>query len=68
MTFAWWHLLLAVIPVLPNFWSIWDIWTHEFATPEKRIYWLLLAVFAPVIGGVIYIFIGRKQAFKKTGL
>lgn len=62
MTFAWWHVLLALIPILPNFWSIWHIWTHSFATPERRMYWLLLAVFVPVIGGLVYIFIGRRQA------
>lgn len=62
MTFAWWHGVIALIPILPNFWSIWDIWNHDFRPPERRMYWLLAAVFLPVIGGLLYIFIGRKQA------
>lgn len=65
MTFSWWHALLWLIPILPNFWSIWDIWNHSFITPERRMYWLLLAVFVPVLGGLIYIFAGRKQAMPR---
>jgi len=67
MTFAWWHVLLAIVPILPNLWSIWHIWVHAFAPPERRIYWLLLAVFVPVFGGLIYIFYGRKQALAVIG-
>lgn len=62
MSFSWWHVLVALIPILPNFWSIWDIWNHSFPTPERRMGRLLLAVFAPVLGGLIYILFGRKQA------
>ncbi len=65
MSFEWWHVLVALIPILPNFWSIWDIWNHSFSTPERRMYWLLLAVFVPVLGGIIYILLGRKQALPK---
>lgn len=66
MTFAWWHVFFFLLPILPNLWSIWNIWTHVFATPEKRIYWLLLAVFVPVFGGLAYIFYGRKQAVARS--
>lgn len=66
MTFAWWHVLVAFIPILPNFWSIWDIWHHSFPTAEQRMCWLLLVVFVPFLGGLIYIFTGRKQAMPRT--
>lgn len=62
MTFSWWHIIIAILPILPNFWSIWDIWNHAFQPPERRMIWLLVAVFVPVLGGLLYIFIGRKQA------
>lgn len=65
MTFAWWHTFFFIIPVLPNLWSIWHIWTHTFATPERRMYWFLLAVFLPVFGGIIYIACGRSHALAK---
>lgn len=70
MTFAWWHVLVVLVPILPNLYSIWHIWTHSFKPPEKRFYWLALAVFVPVLGGLIYIFYGRKQALpeRPTGI
>lgn len=65
MTFAWWHVLAALAPMLPTFWSIWHIWNHAFATSEKKMFWLVFVIFLPVMGGVVYIFIGRKQALGK---
>lgn len=62
MSFAWWHPLAALLPMLPSFWSIWHIWDHEFATPRQRALWLVLVVFLPVLGGIIYIFAGRGKA------
>lgn len=65
MSFAWWHPLVALLPMLPTFWSIWHVWNHQFPTPQARALWLALVVFVPVIGGVIYIFTGRKTALAK---
>ena len=64
MTFAWWHIAVALVPMLPAFWSIWDIWSHAFNPPERKMLWLVLVVFIPVIGALIYIVYGRKQAVK----
>ncbi|MDR2573442.1 MAG: PLD nuclease N-terminal domain-containing protein [Desulfovibrio sp.] len=65
MTFAWWHAAAALVPMLPTFWSIRHIWAHEFADPQRRALWLVLVVFVPVIGGLVYIFAGRKTALRK---
>ena len=65
MSFAWWHAVVVWIPMLPTFWSIWQIWNHDFPTPQARALWLVLVVFVPVIGGIIYIFTGRKTALAK---
>lgn len=62
MTFAWWHAFLWLLPLAPTFWSIWHIWRHDFADPARRMLWLCLVVFLPVLGGVIYIFTGRREA------
>ncbi|MDR0816526.1 MAG: PLD nuclease N-terminal domain-containing protein [Desulfovibrio sp.] len=51
--------------MLPVFWSIRHIWDHEFADPLQRALWLVCAVFLPVIGGILYIFIGRQKALKR---
>lgn len=62
MTFAWWHIPLALLPLLPTFWSILHIWRHQFASPVQRAHWLMLVVFVPVFGGLIYIVTGRRKA------
>ena len=53
MTFAWWHVLVALIPILPNLWSIWHIWNHRFSSFQQKAIWLVIAVFLPVLGGLI---------------
>ena len=65
MTFAWWHVLVALIPILPNLWSIWHIWNHRFSSFQQKAVWLVIAVFLPVLGGLIYIFAGRRHAGEK---
>lgn len=65
MSFAWWHVLIMLIPMLPTFWSIYDIWHSVFPTPDARIFWLVFVVFVPVIGGIIYIFTGRRKATRR---
>ena len=66
MMFHWWHVVLVMIPMLPTLWSIIHIWGHEGPTPQRRAVWLVLVVFLPVIGGIIYIFTGRKKALGKV--
>lgn len=63
MTFAWWHLLVAALPLIPGFWGIWHIWTHAFDGDfQKKVKWLVLVVFIPVLGALLYIAMGRKCA------
>lgn len=61
MTFAWWHILILLVPMLPTFWSIWDIWRSTFQEYNQKVLWLVIVVFIPVLGGLAYIFIGRKK-------
>lgn len=62
MNFHWWHIIIVLLPMAPTFWSIWDIWTHSFASYQKRVTWLIIVIFIPVIGGIIYLIFGWKQA------
>ena len=66
MTFAWWHILVLLIPILPNLWSIWDIWTHPFKDYKEKMLWLVVAVSIPVLGGLLYILIGRRNALSSN--
>ncbi len=59
------YIIIAVvvffIPILPNLWAIWHIFHNEFDTYNQKMMWLCIAVFIPVVGGIIYLFIGRKK-------
>ena len=50
------------MPILPSFYSIWHIWTHDFADLREKALWLVLVVFLPVIGWLIYLLVGRRKA------
>ncbi len=60
----WWHYLVLFVPILLNFYAIWHVRMHYFSTEQEKSYWFLLAVFVPIIGGLIYILFGRKKALK----
>lgn len=56
-----WILLLA-IPILPNLWCIWHAYFRVFPSPPERLIWIMLGVFVPVVGGLLYLAIGRRRA------
>ncbi|MDD2966587.1 MAG: PLDc N-terminal domain-containing protein [Desulfovibrionaceae bacterium] len=66
MTLEWWYIPLLILPMLPNLWSIWHVWSHDFADMQQKMLWLLLPVFLPCLGGLIYIVVGRKKALAPT--
>ncbi len=55
-----WFVIL-IIPILPNLWSIWHIFKNDFKTSQDKMTWVLIATFIPVIGGILYIFLGTKK-------
>ncbi len=60
----WWHWVVLALPILPNLWSIWHIRSRYFISEQEKSLWFILAVFIPVIGGIIYILFGRRKASK----
>ncbi len=58
-------LPLLILPIIPNVWSIWHLYTHEFPTHQERAAWIVAQIVLPVIGGLGYILFGRKRAVKK---
>ncbi|MDD6180775.1 MAG: PLDc N-terminal domain-containing protein [Desulfovibrionaceae bacterium] len=62
MNVEWWYIPLIILPTLPNLWSIWHVWAHEFSSLQEKIIWLLIPVFIPLLGGLVYIAAGRKKA------
>lgn len=50
-----------LIPILPNLWAIWHAFHSDFATAEEKMSWVAAAVFLPVLGGLLYLFLGRRR-------
>lgn len=59
------QLALLVLPILPNMWSLKHAFHHDFPTEKEKMRWLLACVFLPCIGGLAYIFVGRRRASKE---
>lgn len=55
-------LVLLALPILPNLWAIWHSFHAEFATHQEKMVWLAVNIFVPVLGGLVYLFWGRKRA------
>ena len=59
------QLAMLVLPILPNMWSLKHVFHHDFPTEKEKMRWLLACVFLPCIGGLAYIFVGRRHASKE---
>lgn len=57
---------LAALPILPNFVAIWHCFHRQFPTPQEKMIWFLLAIFLPVLGGLLYLAWGRKRGSKES--
>ncbi|MFP4070763.1 MAG: PLDc N-terminal domain-containing protein [Desulfovibrionales bacterium] len=55
---------ILLLPIVPSLWAIWHIFHCDFPTPQEKMAWLGASVFIPVLGGLTYIFWGRKRARK----
>lgn len=57
-------IILVFLPILFNLWAIIHIFRNDFDTPQEKMIWLGLAVFVPVIGGLVYLILGRRRVLK----
>ncbi len=55
---------LFILAVLPNYIAIWQSFHREFPTPQERMFWYMLAIFLPLVGGLAYLIWGRKRGKK----
>lgn len=57
------ELLIVIVFVIPGIFWLWaliDILKNDF-TGSNKLIWLLLVLFIPVLGFVLYFLIGRRQ-------
>lgn len=57
---------LLILAILPNYIAIWQSFHREFPTSLERVFWFLLAIFVPLLGGLAYLIWGRKRGRKPS--
>ena len=58
-----------LIPPIINIWAICHAALRIFPSgPQERILWVMLAMFIPVLGGIIYLALGMKRSRKPQTL
>lgn len=58
----WWQLALIFAPALVNLWGIWHSSCHKFPTEPERWLWMILCIFLPFLGGLVYLAFGYRRA------
>lgn len=58
-------LLLVVLPFAAWLWALIDILKNDFRGSNKII-WLLVLIFLPPLGLLLYIFVGRGQKISSS--
>lgn len=52
--------IFVIAPFLVIILALVDILRNEFDPHQNKLVWLLVTLFLPVIGGILYFIIGRK--------
>ncbi len=58
--------VVLFIPILPNLWSIIHAYRSKFDNSVEKMAWIIVNIFFPIIGGLIYIFWGTKRSYPKN--
>ncbi len=61
-------ILLSIAFAVLWIWALIHALTHEFPTVEEKVIWLAVIILLPVIGLILYYFIGRKHTLHRSGL
>lgn len=57
-------LVLLTVPILPNLWCIWHAYRSRFPTTVEKMAWVMVGIFFPVLGGLVYLLFGYKRSNK----
>lgn len=54
------ELIIVALPIILWLWALKDCIKREFKSNDKLI-WVLIIIFLPLLGSLLYLIIGRKQ-------
>lgn len=52
---------LAIVPLILTLYCIFDISRSKFNDPLNKVVWMLIVLFVPIIGSILYLAVGRSQ-------
>jgi hypothetical protein len=66
MTSQQWLILFGVVGAFAalSIYSIWDAFHRNFKTTGEKMAWVQLAVLVPFLGGLAYLFFGKRRGEK----
>lgn len=63
-----WELIIMLLVIgLPSIiwlWALIDVLKSEFTNSSNKIIWILLIIFLPLLGAILYLAVGRGQKIK----
>lgn len=54
-------VLVFIAPAILVLWALIDVIKSDFKDSTNKIIWLLLIIFLPLLGAILYFVIGRSQ-------
>ena len=62
----WTAIIFLVLLMVPMLVALVSILKNEFKDSAVKLTWVIVVIFLPVIGPIVYFFIGRNQIIKTT--
>ncbi|WP_411272782.1 PLD nuclease N-terminal domain-containing protein [Daejeonella sp.] len=54
-------ILVGVIPFILTVYCLFDITRSTFKEPLNKLLWVVIVIFVPLMGSILYLIIGRSQ-------
>jgi hypothetical protein len=54
-------LFIVIVPLILWIWALVDILKSNFSGSNDKLVWVLVIIFLPVLGALLYLLIGRGQ-------
>ena len=54
-------IFLVLVPFVLSIWALIDIVKSSFRESTNKVVWLLVVLFLPILGTILYFVIGRSQ-------
>lgn len=67
LTSQQWLLIFGVVGAFAalSLYSIWDAFHRDFKSTGEKMAWIQLAVLVPFLGGLAYLFLGKRRGVKQ---